>query len=77
MAVTVRISDTAYRTLLDLAERERSSPEAVLECAIEQYRRRRFLEAANLQYASLRMNEAAWASELSERREWDGADGDG
>jgi hypothetical protein len=71
MASTVRITESAHRTLRDLADREHASLQTVLERAIEHYRRQRFLEAANESYAALRANGAAWNRELAERAEWD------
>lgn len=68
---TVRISETTHRALRDLAESERISQQAIVERAIENYRRQRFLEAANRQYAALRNDPEAWAQELSERAIWD------
>ena len=68
---TVRISETTHRALRDLAESERISQQTIVERAIENYRRQRFLEAANRQYAALRNDPEAWAQELSEREAWD------
>jgi len=68
---TVRISSNSHRALRDLAEGERVSLQTVVERAIENYRRQRFLEAANRQYAAQRANPSAWAEELAERELWD------
>lgn len=43
----------------------------VLDRAIEEYRRKRFLKAANNAYAALRSNEQAWQEEQAERNAWD------
>jgi hypothetical protein len=74
---TVRISESSHRALRDLAECEKAPLQTVLERAIENYRRRRFLEAANRQYAALREDAAAWQQETTERAEWDRVLGDG
>ncbi|MBI4602029.1 MAG: toxin-antitoxin system protein [Planctomycetes bacterium] len=74
---TVRISEGARRTLSTLAEEEGSSMRAVLEKAIDAYRRRRFLEGVNEAYAALRKDPAAWAKLVEERAEWDAALADG
>jgi predicted transcriptional regulator len=74
---TVRISEASHRALRDLAECEKAPLQTVLERAIENYRRQRFLEAANRQYAALRADAAAWKQETTERAEWDRALGDG
>lgn len=68
---TVRINEGTHKALRDLAESERISLQTVVERAIENYRRQRFLEAANRQYAALRTNAGAWAEEQAERDLWD------
>jgi hypothetical protein len=50
--------------------------QAVLDRAIEAYRRLRFLEAANSAFLRLREDGAGWEAELSERRTWDAASSD-
>ena len=45
--------------------------QAILEKAIEVYRRQRFLEAVNTAYAALRQDQSAWAAVERERAEWD------
>ena len=45
--------------------------QSVIDQAVEAYRRRRFLEAANEEYARLRADPTAWGEELEERRLWD------
>lgn len=69
----VRISERAKRTLRDLAAREGTTMQAILDRAIEAYRRQRFLETANSAFLALRENGAGWEDELRERREWDAA----
>ena len=71
MAATVRISKETHRVLRELAATDDTSLQTVLERAIETYRRQRFLEEANRQFAALRSDEEAWTIELNERREWD------
>lgn len=51
--------------------------QGVLARAVEAYRRRLFLEAANAEYASLRADPEAWAEELTERKVWDATLADG
>lgn len=68
---TVRISDSSHRALRHLADTENAPLQTVLERAIENYRRQRFLEAANRQYAALRGDPAAWKQEMAEREAWD------
>jgi len=45
--------------------------QTILDLAIEEYRRQRFLLEANEAYAALRKSPKAWKSELAEREEWD------
>jgi hypothetical protein len=45
--------------------------QAVLDKAIEDYRRRCFLEEANRAFAALRKDRNAWKAEVDERRAWD------
>jgi hypothetical protein len=72
---TVRISDSSHRTLRELSDSEHLSMQAVLERAIEDYRRRHFLDALNDSYASLRAREIA--DERAERDEWNVTTSDG
>lgn len=50
---------------------------AILEKAIEAYRRRHFLIEVNKAYAALRQGPKAWALVEKERAEWDVTLGDG
>ncbi len=68
---TVPIGDTFYQILAELFASSGKSIQAVLEQAIEQYRRQQFLEAANQAYITLRNNSEAWQEELEERSLWD------
>lgn len=49
----------------------------ILEKAVEEYRRARFLEEANQAYAALRADPEAWQAELEERAAWDATLADG
>lgn len=68
---TVTICNTFYQILAELSASSGKSIQAVLEQAIEQYRRQQFLEAANEAYIALRNNSEAWQEELEERSLWD------
>ncbi|MBW4573569.1 MAG: hypothetical protein KME31_38140 [Tolypothrix carrinoi HA7290-LM1] len=68
---TIRISSTSHNILKELAARSGESMQAILDQAIEQYRRQVFLESANQAYAALRNNSEAWQAELEEREAWD------
>jgi len=68
---TVPVSGTTHKVLLDLAAREGSPVQTVLDKAVEAYRRQQFLAAVNEGYSALRSDSAGWQDELEERRVWD------
>lgn len=70
-SLTVRIGEEAHRVLREIAERSRESMQAVLAKAIEEYRRKSFLESANAAFAALRKDPKAWRREQEERAAWD------
>jgi predicted transcriptional regulator len=76
-AATVRISSSAHKALSELAEKENVPMQTVLDRAIENYRRNRFLDAVNAQFAALRADAKKWKSELEEREDWSGTLSDG
>ena len=45
--------------------------QSILDSALEQYRRERFLHEANSDFARLRKNPKAWEQEAAERDVWD------
>ncbi len=51
--------------------------QAILDKAIERYRRETFLRAANADYAALRRSPKAWKNELRERKIWEQTLADG
>jgi predicted transcriptional regulator len=77
MASNVRISDATHRKLRDLAAREHAPLQTVVERAIEDYRRNRFLDTVNAQFAALKADGETWTSEAAEREEWDATTADG
>lgn len=68
---TVRIDARTHRVLKELANESGESMQAVLQRVIEEERRRRFVEAANADYAALQAHPAAWAELEAERKLWD------
>ena len=68
---TVRIDEATRDKLRIIANSENEPVHVILERAIEDYRRKRFLEDANSAYNALRQNRKAWAEELEERAVWD------
>jgi predicted transcriptional regulator len=73
----VRITEATRGRLRSLAEREERSMQAVLEDAVEAYRRQKLLEQVNAAYADLRRDESAWADVQAERAAWDRTLADG
>ena len=67
----VRINPQTHQTLREIAKAEHRSMQAVLEMAVEEYRRRRLLQDANAAYARLRNDPAAWQEIQAERAEWE------
>ncbi len=74
---TVRISNAAKETLKRLAAQTGRKMQAVLDEAVELYRRQCFLEEANAAFAALRKDREAWAAEEEERAAWDATIADG
>lgn len=76
-SLTVRIGDSAHRTLQELAEQTGASMQSVLEKAIAEYQRKYFLEGLSADFAALRNNPKAWQEEQEERAMWDATVADG
>jgi predicted transcriptional regulator len=74
---TVRVSSKTHHLLKELSELTGQSMPAVLDKAIEAYRRRQFLDGLAADFARLRQNPKAWRQELEERAEWDAMLADG
>lgn len=68
---TVRISKESHDTLREIAARDRKSLQAILDAAIEDYRRHRFLQEVNNAYSELRKTPKTWKAEMEERKQWD------
>src|SRR3982750_207282 len=76
-APNVRISANSHELLRRLAEEEGESMHAILDKAIDRYRRERFLRSANEDYQALNASPASWQQELQERACWDQTLADG
>lgn len=76
-STSIRIDERAAAVLRELAQKQHKSMQAILNQAIESYRRQRFLEEANAAFAALRQNPEAWHEEQQERACWDRAVSDG
>ena len=70
---TVRIDETTYMLLKQLAERAGMTMLDLLAEAVEGHRRNMFLRQMNADFARLRNNPKAWQEELEERALWDNA----
>jgi hypothetical protein len=73
----IRITPRAKATLRALAKQEGRPMQAVLDHAIDRYRRDKFLDDVNAAYATLRKDRKAWKEELAERSLWDKSRKDG
>jgi hypothetical protein len=67
----VRLNAHTHQVLREMAQADHQSMQAVLEKAVEEYRRRRFLEDVNAAYAALRNDPEAWQEIQAERAEWE------
>jgi predicted transcriptional regulator len=76
-SLTVRISRSTHAELRALAEETDESMTEILDKAIDLYRRKRFLDGLNADFAALRQNKAAWEEELAERDSLDATLADG
>jgi hypothetical protein len=63
--------------LKELSAAKQEPMQAILEVAVEEYRRRCFLESVNEAYAALRSDDRTWAEMRAEQDQWDKALGDG
>jgi len=68
---TFRVSERSKHILAEFSAREGKSMQAIVEQAIEYYRRQRFLEGLADDFASLRARPGDWNEETEERRAWD------
>lgn len=77
MSTTVRIGKETHNRLCRLSEQTGISQKDLLEEAIEELERKRFFDALDEAYSSLREDEQAWAEEKRERELWANTLGDG
>lgn len=74
---TVRINESTYALLKQLAEHSDVTMLTVLADAVENHRRQLFLRQMNADFVRLRKDQKAWKEELNERALWDSALCDG
>jgi predicted CopG family antitoxin len=68
---TVRIYDDTHESLKQLADRTGEPMPELLSKAVEEYRRKHFLEGLAEDFAKLRADADKWKEELEERKTWD------
>ena len=73
----IRISPKSKAVLRALAKRAGKPMQTILDEAIDQYQRNKFLDEVNAAYARLQSDPEGWKEELAERQEWDGTLMDG
>jgi hypothetical protein len=73
----MRINESSRKILQDISRKDKKPMQAILEQAIESYRRQRFLEGLSADFAVLREDEAVWSEEKAERAAWDATLADG
>ena len=73
----IRISPKSKAALRELAKRAGKPMQTILDEAIDQYSRDKFLDEVNAAYARLRADPKAWKQELAERQDWNGTFMDG
>lgn len=67
----VRVSNSTHQTLRSLSLEVGESMQTIIEQAVEQYQRRRFLEGLNQDFKALKEDAQSWQEELEERQLWD------
>jgi len=77
MTQTIRIRPETRRQLEALAKSESTTMTRLMDKVVDAYRRKRFLEATNDAFATLRQNPKLWEQEQRERKEWDATLADG
>ena len=76
-SATVRIGEDTRNVLRELMAKTGKSAGEVLRKAIEDYRRKCFLDEANRAFAALKKSKKAWKAELGERKAWEATVSDG
>jgi predicted transcriptional regulator len=71
MSKIIRITQKSYEQLSQLEQESGCSKQAIIEQAIEQLSREKFMDEVVKAYERLRSDEKAWKEELEERAEWE------
>jgi hypothetical protein len=75
--LTIDISETTHKTLLQLAQSSGDDLVTIMDRAVENYRRYVFLVQADRAFTTLKQNEELWQEEIAERQAWDVTIADG
>lgn len=70
-SMMVRVSEQSHQHLREMAAQSGEPMQTVLDKALEQYRRQRFLEECHAAYCVLQQDPAAWADYQQELAAWD------
>lgn len=73
----VRVSENTHETLRSLSTQEGKSMQDIIDTAIEDYRRKAFLEGLSNDYRLLREDAEAWEDHEDETSLWDNTLTDG
>lgn len=76
-STTVRISEQTHHRLREMAAQSGEPMQAVLDKALEQYRRQKFLEECDTAYAALQQDPEAWKDYQDELKSFEGTLMDG
>jgi hypothetical protein len=77
MAATIRIREKSHQALKEMAALTGQSLQDALDQAIEERRRKLYLEGVNADYAALKRNPKQWAEFKKEMAVWDATNLDG
>ena len=77
MATTIRISASSHEILKEASRISGRSMQAVLDEAVEHYRRQRFIRDVNAAFARVREDPKEWDAMRTECEAWDGTITDG
>lgn len=70
-STTVRISEQSRQRLRELAAQTGEPMQTVIDMALEQYRRQKFLEECHAAYCVLQQDPVAWEDYQQELAAWD------
>ncbi|KJS22109.1 MAG: hypothetical protein VR72_07035 [Clostridiaceae bacterium BRH_c20a] len=66
---SIKVSFSTYEMLKEVAEKENTTLQGILDKLTKQYKTKKFFEEANVAYE--RMSAEDWKNELAERKEMD------